>query len=120
MRSLGPWDPGPSMRGMPPQLPLKLTLLLSFSSLGAVLLVAIVIGGFYVMQPTEMAGVRRLGTVVTDQPVGPGLHVRLPLVDTVDTIQTSLDTFQLANLPVSTLGTSAVNISLRVPASAVL
>ena len=42
-----------------------------------VLLAIIVFLGFnsaYVIEPTELAGVRRLGQVVTQQPVEPGLH----------------------------------------------
>jgi regulator of protease activity HflC (stomatin/prohibitin superfamily) len=79
---------------------------------------------FYTVQPTEMAGVRRLGTVVTPTPVGPGLHLKIPFVDTVDTIQTSLDTFQLNNLTVYTVDNQAVSvgvgISYRIPPDAVL
>ena len=71
-----------------------------------------------------MAGVRRLGTVVTQEPVGPGLHMKVPLLDTVDTIQTSLDTFQLTNLTVYTIDNQAVTVgvglSYRVPETAVL
>ncbi|MBB3459351.1 regulator of protease activity HflC (stomatin/prohibitin superfamily) [Rhizobium sp. BK313] len=79
---------------------------------------------FYVVEPTEMAGVRRLGTVITDKPVGPGLHFKLPFVDVVDTIQTSLDTFNLSDLTVYTIDNQAVTVSLgvsyRIPANAVL
>ena len=81
-------------------------------------------GSFYTVQPTEMAGVRRLGTVVSLQPVGPGLHTKIPFVDTVDTIQTSLDTFQLSNLTVYTIDNQAVSVgvglSYRIPPTAVL
>ncbi len=90
----------------------------------AVAVLAALTGCFYTVQPTEMAGVRRLGTVVTAEPVGPGLHVKVPFIDTVDTIQTSLDTFQLANLTVYTIDNQAVTVgvglSYRVPESAVL
>ncbi len=85
---------------------------------------ATALGGFYTVQPTEMAGVRRLGTVVTTEPVGAGLHIKLPWIDVVDTIQTSLDTFQLNNLTVYTIDNQAVTvgvgISYHIPASAVM
>jgi membrane protease subunit HflC len=81
------------------------------------------LGGFYTVQPPERAGVRRLGTVVTP-PVGPGLHFKLPWIDTVDTIQTSLDTFQMNNLTVYTVDNQAVSVgvgvSYHIPASAVM
>jgi len=41
-----------------------------------------------------MAGVRRLGQVITAKPLGPGLHYKLPFIDKVDRLQVSLDTFQ--------------------------
>ncbi len=87
-------------------------------------LIAAAFGSFYTVQPTEMAGVRRLGTVVTAEPVGPGLHFKVPFIDTVDTIQTSLDTFTLNNLTVYTIDNQAVSVgvglSYRIPTSAVL
>jgi regulator of protease activity HflC (stomatin/prohibitin superfamily) len=94
----------------------------------AVAVVAVVLSGlsgsFYTVQPTEMAGVRRLGTVLTKQPVGPGLHMKLPWIDTVDTIQTSLAVFQLNNLTVYTIDNQAVTVgiglSYRIPPDAVL
>jgi regulator of protease activity HflC (stomatin/prohibitin superfamily) len=89
-----------------------------------VLVLSLLGGSFYTVQPTEMAGVRRLGTVVTDQPIGPGLHLKVPYIDTVDTIQTSLETFQLDNLTVYTIDNQAVSVgiglSYRIPPAAVL
>ena len=79
---------------------------------------------FYTVQPTEMAGVRRWGTVISPEPVGPGLHMKLPWIDIVDPIQTSLDTLQLNNLTVYTIDNQAVTVGLgvsyRIPERAVL
>ena len=116
-----PWSaPLPRIQRPRPEIPLR-------SVAAAVLGLAVVAslaGAFYTVQPTEMAGVRRFGTVVSKEPVGPGLHVKLPFVDTVDTIQTSLDTFQLNNLTVYTIDNQAVTVgvglSYRVPEGAVL
>ena len=55
-----------------------------------------------IVNPTEMAGKRRLGRVVVDQPLGPGLHVKLPLVEEIDKLQTSLETYKLDRLTVNT------------------
>jgi membrane protease subunit HflC len=83
-----------------------------------------VFSSFYTVQPTEMARVRRLGTVLTAEPVGPGLHMKLPLIDAVDTIQVSLDVFQLNNLTVYTIDnqpvTVGIGMSYRIPREAVL
>ena len=116
-----PW-PGSSAWPRPPRLPgTSRFAVLAAAGLAAV---AVLAGSFYTVQPTEMARVRRLGTVVSKQPVGPGLHTKLPFVDMVDTIQTSLSTFQLANLTVYTIDNQAVTVgvglSYRVPEGAVL
>ena len=48
--------------------------------LAAVSLVALfALDSYFVVEPTEMAGVRRLGQVVTAKPLGPGPHFKLPL-----------------------------------------
>ena len=109
----------------PPRLPTRgPSVKLAVGVLVVIALAGTALSGFYTVQPTEMAGVRRLGTVVTAQPVGPGLHFKLPWIDTVDTIQTSLQSFQMNNLTVYTIDNQAVSVgvglSYRIPPSAVL
>ena len=120
----GPWGTPPPLSFQPPQLPPALMRLFTVVGLLMLATAALLFGCFFVVQPTEMAGVRRFGTVVTDKPVGPGLHLKLPFVDVVDTIQTSLDTFKLNNLTVYTVDNQAVTVSLgistRIPPGAVL
>ena len=92
--------------------------------LGGVALAAIWLVGssYYVVQPTEMAGVRRFGVVTSPVPIGPGLHWKAP-VDRVDHLQVSLTQFQAGDLSVYTIDNQAVRIgiglSYRVPADAV-
>jgi regulator of protease activity HflC (stomatin/prohibitin superfamily) len=78
---------------------------------------------FYTVDPTDVAEVRRLGTVVTTQPVGPGLHLKLPLIDRVDRLRVSLDTLPISNLTVYTVDNQSVGLGLtmtyRIPKSAV-
>lgn len=77
----------------------------------------------YVVQPTELAGLRRLGTVISPTPVGPGLHLKLP-IDTVDRLQVSLDTFPVNDLTVYTVDNQSVTIGItmtyRIPPEAVM
>ena len=79
---------------------------------------------YFVVEPTEMAGVRRLGEVTTVKPLGPGLHFKLPLVDQVDRLQVSLDTFKLDKLVVNTVDNQpiavTVGLTYRIPPVAVL
>ena len=97
---------------------------LAIAGAAAFVSIAALLSSFYTVQPTEMAGKRRFGSVLTTEPIGPGLHMKLPWIDTVDTIQTSLDTFQLNNLTVYTLDnqsvTVGIGVSYRIPPSAVL
>ena len=70
-----------------------------------------------------MAGVRRLGVVTSAAPVGPGVHWKAPLLDSVDRLQISLATFRADDLQVYTIDNQTVRIgiglSYRVPAAAV-
>ncbi len=93
---------------------------------GAAGLVGILLLGdcFYVVQPTELAAVRRFGVVQTAVPVGPGLHLKAPLVGAVDKLQVSLDTLHMDDMAVYTVDNQTVHVgislSYRVPAAAVL
>jgi regulator of protease activity HflC (stomatin/prohibitin superfamily) len=79
---------------------------------------------FVIVDPTEMAGKRRLGRVVIDQPLGPGLHLKLPLIEKIDKLQTSLETYKLDRLTVNTVDNQPITVSVgltyRIPAHAVL
>src|SRR6266850_397673 len=85
---------------------------------------ALVTNAFVIVDPTEMAGKRLLGRVVVDHPLGPGLHFKLPLVEKIDKLQTSLETYKLDRLTVNTVDnqpiTVAVGLTYRIPADAVL
>ena len=85
---------------------------------------ALVVNAFVIVDPTEMAGKRLLGRVVVEQPLGPGLHFKLPVIEQIDKLQTSLDTYKLDRLTVNTVDnqpiTLAVGLTYRIPGSAVL
>jgi regulator of protease activity HflC (stomatin/prohibitin superfamily) len=77
----------------------------------------------FVVEPTEMAGVRRFGEVTTREPYGPGMHLKLPLVDRVDRLQVSLDILRVQDLTMYTVDNQWVKISVgmtyRIPTAAV-
>src|SRR5215475_2872146 len=89
----------------------------------AVILLYVINDSYFVVQPTEMAGVRRLGTVQTKEPLGPGFYFKAPFIDKVDTLQVSIDTFRIDNLRVYTIDNQSVQISVgvtyRIPHDAV-
>jgi len=88
--------------------------------LGGVAIAALLVANscYYVVQPTEMAGVRRLGNVTSAVPIGPGLHFKTP-IDRVDHLQVSLTTFLVNDLGVYTIDNQdvriGVGITYRVP-----
>jgi regulator of protease activity HflC (stomatin/prohibitin superfamily) len=96
-----------------------------FVGVVAVILVALfALDSYFVVEPTEMSGVRRLGQVVTAKPLGPGPHFKLPLIDKVDRLQVSLDTFKLDKLTVNTIDNQPISVTVgltyRIPPQAVL
>src|ERR1700748_3266472 len=92
--------------------------------IGLILIGIFAFDSYFVVEPTEMAGVRRLGEVITAKPLGPGLHFKMPLIDQVDRLQVSLDTFKLDKLVVNTIDNQpiavTVGLTYRIPPQAVL
>lgn len=124
-KSQSPWPEATAMfSGLPPRPPRGQLIRYAAAAVIGMAVIGSLMESAYTVQPTEMAGVRRLGTVVTSEPVGAGLHFKLPWIDTVDTIQTSLDTFQMNNLTVYTVDNQAVSVgvgvSFHIPPSAVM
>jgi regulator of protease activity HflC (stomatin/prohibitin superfamily) len=92
--------------------------------IGIGILLFLLATAFVIVQPTEMAGKRRLGQVVTDQPLGPGLHFKLPVLEQIDKLQVSLDTYRIDRLTVNTIDNQPIAVSVgltyRIPPGAVL
>ncbi len=78
---------------------------------------------YFIVEPTEMAGVRRFGQVQTKEPLLPGFHFKAPFIDQADKIQVSLDSLRIDNLRVYTIDNQSVQISVgvtyRIPRDAV-
>lgn len=89
----------------------------------AALLALAAYNSFYTVNPTERAGVRIFGTVVTDRPMGPGLHIKAPFVSRVDYAQVSLTNLHIPNFAVNTIDNQKIdldiNVTYLVPDSAV-
>lgn len=91
---------------------------------GLFAVVITIYSSFFVVEPTEMAGVRRFGTVLVAEPIGPGLHFKAPFIDSIDRLQVSIDNFKINDLRVYTVDNQSVEISVgvtyRIPPAAVL
>ena len=89
------------------------------------LAIIVLSSSFFVVPPSEMAAVRWLGgTVTTRQPLGTGLHFKLPFLETADFLQTSQSTYTLPDLNVYTNDNQSVDISIsviyQIPSTAVM
>ncbi len=83
---------------------------------------AAVDSSFFVVEPTERAGVRMFGKVVSDTPYLPGPHLKVPF-STVDRMQVSLTTLHIPVFPVNTVDNQKIDLDIsltyRVPDPAV-
>jgi regulator of protease activity HflC (stomatin/prohibitin superfamily) len=67
----------------------------------------------YTVKPSEMGNVRRLGTMRFEEPVGPGPHFKIPFIDKVDTLQTSLRTLHMPAFSVKTVDNQQVTLEIN-------
>jgi regulator of protease activity HflC (stomatin/prohibitin superfamily) len=67
----------------------------------------------YVIDPSEMANIRRMGNVVYNQPVGAGPHFKIPFVDTVDIVQVSLTTLHIPPFDVNTVDNQKITLDMN-------
>ena len=70
-------------------------------------------GSYYKVDQTELANVRRFGVVQYDKPVRPGLHFKIPFVDTVDRVQVTLTTLHVPPFDVTTVDNQKITLDLN-------
>jgi regulator of protease activity HflC (stomatin/prohibitin superfamily) len=68
---------------------------------------------FYTVDPSERANLRRMGTVVYDTPVGPGVHFKFPFIDSADKIQVSLRTLHVPAFDVNTVDNQKISLEIN-------
>lgn len=66
----------------------------------------------YTVNQTQLANVRRLGKVIygPQNPIGPGLHFKVPIIDRVDKLQISLTTLHIPAFDVLTVDNQKVTL----------
>jgi regulator of protease activity HflC (stomatin/prohibitin superfamily) len=67
----------------------------------------------YVVDPSEMANIRRMGNPVYQQPVGAGPHFKIPFIDTVDIVQVSLTTLHIPLFDVNTIDNQKITLDMN-------
>lgn len=86
----------------------------AYSIMGAFAAAALVgTTSMYTIKPSDMGNVRRLGNMRYEEPLGPGLHFKLPFVDQVDTIQTNLRTLHIAPFSVKTVDNQQITVEIN-------
>lgn len=89
----------------------------------ALFVFAAVNSSYFVIDPTERAGVRMFGNVTTTQPVQPGLHFKIPFITNVDKITVSQQKVRVEPFTVNTVDNQPIsmdiNILYRMPDAAV-
>lgn len=68
---------------------------------------------FYVVPPSDMANTRLFGTVEHAQPVGNGLHLKVPFVESVDMVQVSLRTLHVPEFSVNTVDNQQIKLKIN-------
>ncbi len=68
---------------------------------------------FYVVPPSDMANTRLFGTVEHSQPVGNGLHLKVPFVESVDMVQVSLRTLHVPEFSVNTVDNQQIKLKIN-------
>jgi modulator of FtsH protease HflC len=83
--------------------------------LGGILFFLLIFGisPIFTTAPTDMANVRRLNSIVYDEPLGSGLHFKIPFIDKVDTIQVSLTTIHIPPFKVFTVDNQEVTLEMN-------
>lgn len=93
--------------------------------IAAGVVVVLLFSSIFVVPPNQMAAIRWMGgKATTTEPLGTGVHFKVPFLETVDYLQTSQSTYQLQDMSVYTLDNQSVDLSLsviyQIPASSVL
>jgi regulator of protease activity HflC (stomatin/prohibitin superfamily) len=74
--------------------------------------IALVNGSVFSIDQTELGNVRRFGTVLypRNEPLEPGLHFKVPFIDTADTVRVTLQTLHIPAFDVLTVDNQRVSI----------
>lgn len=77
------------------------------------LIAAVVLSSYYTVNQNEAGAVVRFGKLISDEPVPPGLHFKLPFIDSIHTIRTSIDNISIPDVRVKTIDNQFVAVDLN-------
>lgn len=73
----------------------------------------LLMGSWYTVEPEELANIRRFGVVQYKDPITPGFHFKMPIVDSVDKLQISLQTLHIPPFDVTTIDNQKVTVEIN-------
>jgi len=87
----------------------------SLFKIGVAFIAAITVfsSAVYVVNPSEMANVRRMGNVLYKDPLAAGPHLKIPFIDTVDVVQVSLTTLHIPLFDVNTVDNQKITLDMN-------
>jgi regulator of protease activity HflC (stomatin/prohibitin superfamily) len=69
---------------------------------GVILVLMFITSFYFTVDQNEVAGVTRNGALISDKPIGPGMHFKMPIFDSVHKIRTSIDKLAIDGTKVKT------------------
>jgi regulator of protease activity HflC (stomatin/prohibitin superfamily) len=72
----------------------------------------LLLDSFYTVQPNEVAGVTRFGSLVSAAPEGPGFHWKMPFADTAHHVRVSQDRFTIGSIKVKTVDNQFADVDI--------
>lgn len=85
-------------------------------TIGLVSAFALAVGAsqfIFVVEPSDMANVRRMGNMLHTEPLGEGPHFMIPLLDKVDTLQVDLRTLHIPPFKVNTVDNQQITLEMN-------
>jgi membrane protease subunit HflC len=80
---------------------------------GVLVIFSFVLSCVYSINQNELGGVTRGGKLISDKPIGPGYHFKLPWIDDIHTIRMSIDKLAIDKLTVKTTDNQFVAVDLN-------
>lgn len=123
-----PWNPNTTTKNTTPEDQIKNTVKkatrVAVTAVGAVLTLGVAFGSWFSIDATEVGFVRRFGVVQNpNTPLEPGVHFKVPFIETLDTMHITINTKSLKGIIVQTNDNQPIMVSTsmtyRIPKSGV-
>ena len=80
----------------------------------AVVALWVIANSYYVVDPNEAGAVTRMGSLVSEAPVAPGFHLKLPFIDTAHKVRTSIEKIPIPDVKAKTTDNQFVGVDLNI------